>query len=52
MVLLCAADDFRNFRKNKKNHQFLKIHKKNCHEQNVKCLVFFKSIRQFAITCT
>ena len=27
---------------NLENYQFFKIHKKICHKQNVKCLVFFQ----------
>ena len=46
MILVCAADDFQKNLENLENNQFLKIHKKICHKQNVKCLVFFKSTRQ------
>ena len=53
MILVCAADDFRKFWKIRKIIKFLKIHKKICHKQNVKCLVFFSSrLGMFAIICT
>ena len=45
MILVCAADDFRNFGKFGKLSVFKKIIK-ICHKQNVKCLMIFKSTRQ------
>ena len=42
MILVCAADDFRKFWKIQKIIIFLKIHKKICHKENVKFLVFFQ----------
>ena len=46
MIFVCAADDFGKFKKNSEKYQFLKIHKKICHKQNVKYLMLFKSTRQ------
>ena len=49
MILVCAADDFRKNQKKSENYQFLKKHKKICHKQKVKFLVFFKSTRRVCI---
>ena len=46
MILVCAADDVRNFRKIWKIVVVFLNSKKICHKQNVKCLVLFKSTRQ------
>ena len=42
MILVCTAEDFRKFRKIQKIINLKKNHKKICHKQNVKCLMFFQ----------
>ena len=46
MILVCAADDFRKFRKNLENYQFLKIHKKSVISKMLNVWCFFKSTGQ------
>ena len=46
MILVCAADDFRKYQNIRKIGFSIKNHKKICHKQNVKCLVFINSAGQ------
>ena len=47
MISVCAAGDFRKYRESAE-FDFLKKtkHKKICHKQKLKCLMFFKSARR------
>ena len=42
MILVCAADDFRKYRKIEKLRFVLINHKKSVISKKIKCLVFFK----------
>ena len=51
MILVCAADGFRNFLENSENYQFLKIHHKSVISKMLSVWCFSSRLGRFAITC-